>query len=141
MSTRAGQIVALAAPLGSDERVAADDEALARVVGAFDLAQVLLVEERELQCALLDQPLHLRRLQGQWAEILGDAMVAAARLDRDAGDVDLACLRQLLLEDDLRDDDPAAVSPRPPAPACAPRQLDPRPSRLRALVRLRPRRP
>ena len=60
---RGEQVFAFARPLGRHQRVAADDKPLARVVGACDLAQVLLVEERQLQRALLDQLLHLRRLQ------------------------------------------------------------------------------
>jgi len=39
-------------------------QALLRVVGAGDLGQVELVEQRQLQRSLLDQLLHLRRLQG-----------------------------------------------------------------------------
>jgi hypothetical protein len=61
---RGEEILPFARPLGRDERVATDDQAFARVVGAFDLGQVLLVEERQLQRALLDQLSHLRRLEG-----------------------------------------------------------------------------
>ena len=56
------QLLALAGALGGDERVAADDQALVRVVVGGDLGQVLLVEERELQVAVFHQLLHLRRL-------------------------------------------------------------------------------
>jgi hypothetical protein len=56
-------ILALAGALGCDERVTAHDQALARIVLAFDLGEVLLVKERELQRAVPGQLLDLRRLQ------------------------------------------------------------------------------
>jgi hypothetical protein len=45
------QVLALAGPLGREQRVAADDEALTRIVRAADLGQGALVEEAELVSA------------------------------------------------------------------------------------------
>ncbi|MGH2781662.1 MAG: hypothetical protein ACRDLA_09700, partial [Thermoleophilaceae bacterium] len=46
---RGKQLLAGAPPVGGHERVAAHDQALARVVGALQLGEVELVEERGLQ--------------------------------------------------------------------------------------------
>src|SRR5207302_3770422 len=58
------QLSALAGPLLGQERVLADDESLAGIVGVGDLGQVLLVEERELQGPARDQGLNRRGAQG-----------------------------------------------------------------------------
>jgi hypothetical protein len=47
-----------------EQRIAADDEALVRIVGSCDLSQVALVEWRELDRARLDEPPDRRRPQG-----------------------------------------------------------------------------
>ena len=49
------QLPALPGALRREHRVPADDEALAREVGAADLDEVALVEQRQLQRALLDE--------------------------------------------------------------------------------------
>src|SRR4051812_6425539 len=60
---RLKQLGAFALSLGGDQRVAADDEAFTGILlGRLDLGQVLLVKERQLQIAVLDQLLDLRRL-------------------------------------------------------------------------------
>jgi hypothetical protein len=45
---RGQQVLPLAVPLGGEDRVAAHDEALARIVGARDLGEVALVKQPEL---------------------------------------------------------------------------------------------
>ena len=58
------QFVALAPALRGNRRVAADDQALARVIGAGDLGQVTRVEQPDLQgTARGGQRLDLRRAQ------------------------------------------------------------------------------
>ncbi len=54
------ELVALAGPLGGQGRVAAGHEPLAGVVGVGDLGQVGLVEQPDLQDALLGQGLDRR---------------------------------------------------------------------------------
>ena len=61
---RGHEFVALALALGRQERIAAHDQPLARIVGRGDLGQVAIVEQRELQRAGLDQLLDLRGAQG-----------------------------------------------------------------------------
>ena len=57
------QLLALAGALGGDQRVAANDQPLTGVVLGGDLGEVLLVKERELQHAVADELLDLRRLE------------------------------------------------------------------------------
>jgi len=58
------QRLALARPLRGEDRVATDHQALAREVGAGDLDEVALVEERELQRALQHEAPDGRCTQG-----------------------------------------------------------------------------
>jgi hypothetical protein len=59
----AEQLAALAGALGGDERVATDDQPLARVVlRCGDLGRVLLVKQRQLQRPDGDELVDLRRL-------------------------------------------------------------------------------
>jgi hypothetical protein len=53
------ELLALAGALSGHARVAADVEPLVGVVARGDLGQVLLVEQRALERAVLDQPLEL----------------------------------------------------------------------------------
>ena len=57
------QRLALARPLLGQQRVVARDQALAGIVGAGELGQVLHVEQRQLQRLGLDQGAHLHRPQ------------------------------------------------------------------------------
>ena len=57
---RGQQVLALARALGSELRVAADDQALARELVGGDLGEVGLVEQRQLQLAGADQLADLR---------------------------------------------------------------------------------
>ena len=63
LSVAASSSSRLRARSRGDERVAADDQPLARVVHAGDLGEVLLVKERELQLAVVDELRDLRRFQ------------------------------------------------------------------------------
>ena len=49
------QLLALARPLVGQQRIAADDEPLARIIGRGDLRHVAVVEQRELQLAGVDE--------------------------------------------------------------------------------------
>ncbi len=60
---RGQQLLALARPVGGDERVAAHDQPLARIVLSGDLGQVVLIKQRQLQRPVLDQLADLRCLQ------------------------------------------------------------------------------
>ena len=57
------QVCALARPFRGQERILADNEALARIVGVQDPGRVLLIEERERPGAAPDQRLYRRRPQ------------------------------------------------------------------------------
>jgi hypothetical protein len=58
------QFAALARPLLCEQRIAADHEALARIVGRGDLGKVALIRQRELDGAHLDQAADRRHPQG-----------------------------------------------------------------------------
>ena len=49
------QLAAFARPLLGEQRIAADDEPLARIVERGDLRQIALVEQRRLQLAGVDE--------------------------------------------------------------------------------------
>jgi hypothetical protein len=57
------QGIALAPPLLGQRRIAADNQALARIVGAADLGQIALVEQRQLQRPAVGQGADRRRPQ------------------------------------------------------------------------------
>ena len=57
------QLAAFARPLLGEQRIAADDEPLARIVERGDLRQIALVEQRRLQLAGVDELADGRRAQ------------------------------------------------------------------------------
>ena len=79
VSVAAEQVLALAAALGGEVGIAADDQPLAGIIGCGDRGHVALVEQRELQGAAVQQRLDRRRAQrgdpvepGRF-DLLGDA--------------------------------------------------------------------
>ena len=57
------KLLALARPLRGHEWIAAHDQPLAGILLGGDLGQVVLIEQRQLQRPVFDQPSDLRRLQ------------------------------------------------------------------------------